>query len=73
MGPPPSRRFQLCSHVGRRERFDAANRTASVSFSDMQISSIILVRALLRCVRDPVGELKTDWLAWAVDGEYKRS
>lgn len=36
--------------------FGAANRTASVSFSDMQIKSIILVTALLRCGRDSVGE-----------------
>lgn len=38
--------------------FGAANRTASMSFSDMQIESIILVTALLRCGWDPVGECR---------------
>lgn len=72
-GTPTVQTFPALFSRGQAGAFGAANRTAPVSFSDMQISSIILVRALLRCVRDPVGELKIDWLAWAVDGEYKRS
>lgn len=71
-GTPTVQTFPALFSRGQAGAFGAANRTTPVSFSDMQISSIILVRELLRCVWDPVGELKTDWLARAVDGEYKR-
>lgn len=53
----------------------AANRTASESLSHMQIKSIILVSALLRCERDAAGEsrrIKKEEFASAVDREHKR-